>query len=109
MSSVCQRFPSIKELHDIPDVPPPEQGLTDIEEQVQSEEETIPIQEELVPGMTLPLPGKIFFKNIINLPYVIVKMYFVNLSIKHIVCCQHQNQNPENLNLLKTDKKFIPF
>ena len=78
MSSVYQRFPSIKELHNIPDDPLPElmsktrkQGLTEIEEQVESEEESIPIQYEwesrqelmdnqkgeFVSGMTPPLPG----------------------------------------------------
>ena len=79
MSSVCKRFPSIKESHDIPDVSPPElmsnmtkQGLTEIEEQVESAEESIPIlyewenkpeevinqKGEFVSGMTPPLPGK---------------------------------------------------
>ena len=86
MSSVCQHFSSIKELHDIPDVPPPElmsnmtkQGLTEIEEQVESEEESIPIQYEwenrpeiinqkgeFVSGMTPPLPGKNIDRNIIT-------------------------------------------
>ena len=87
MSSVCQRFPSIKELHNIPDVPPPKlmsntrkQELTEIEEQVESEEESIPIQYEwenrqevmdnqegeFVSGMTPPLPGKNFDRNIIT-------------------------------------------
>ena len=88
MSSVCQRFPSIKELHNTPDVPPPElrsnttkQGLTEIEEQVESEEESIQIQYEwetkpeevmdnqkgeFVSGMTPPLPGNHFDRNIIT-------------------------------------------
>ena len=60
MSSVYQRFASIKELHDIPDVPPPEQGLTEIEEYLESEEETILLQEEFGSGMNPPLPGKNF-------------------------------------------------
>ena len=85
--SFYQRFPSINELHDIPDVPPPElmsnmtkQGLTEIEEQVESEEESIPIQYEwenkpeevinqkgeFVSGMTPPLPGNHFDRNIIT-------------------------------------------
>ena len=81
MSSVYQRFPSIKESYDTPDVPPPElmskmtkQGLTEIKEPVESEEESIPIQYEwetkseevinqkgeFVSGITPPLPGKNF-------------------------------------------------
>ena len=103
MSSVYQRFPSIKELHVIPDVPPPEQGLTDIEEQVESEEETMPIEGEFVGGMFPPLPGKNFDKSVSDVINT-VKIYFVNL---YIVCYQHKNQNPENFNLLKTDKKLI--
>ena len=85
--SFYQRFPSIKELHEIPDVPPPElmsnttkQGLPEIEEQVESEEESIPIQyewetkseevmdnqkAEFVSGMTPPLPGNHFDRNIL--------------------------------------------
>ena len=55
MSSVYQPFPSIKEIHEIPDV---QQGLTEI---VEPEEETMPIQGEFVGGMFPPLPGKNFF------------------------------------------------
>ena len=63
MSSFFYRFPSIKELHDIPDVPLPElmsnttkRGLTEIEEQ----EEVINQKGEFVSGMNPPLPGKNF-------------------------------------------------